>query len=54
MAKVYKPGFNYYKSEFLKQEVAMNKKSAGVIVKTASATAPKKSCCFMRGIAKLI
>jgi hypothetical protein len=27
MAKIYKPGFNYYKSEILKQEVALNKKT---------------------------
>jgi hypothetical protein len=30
VAKVYKPGFNYYKSKILKQEVAMNKKTGWV------------------------
>lgn len=30
MAKTYKPGFVYYKSEILKQEIAMNKKTGWV------------------------
>jgi hypothetical protein len=46
MAKVYKPGFNYYKSNILKQEIAMNKNTGWVYCEDGVRYSPQEMLLF--------
>jgi hypothetical protein len=46
MAKVYKPGFNYYKSNILKQEIAMNKNTGWVYCEDGVRYSPQELLLF--------
>jgi hypothetical protein len=49
MTKVYKPGFNYYKSKILKQEVAINKKTGWVYCEDGVRYSPREILLFYEG-----
>jgi hypothetical protein len=49
VAKVYKPGFDYYKSEILKQEVAINKKTGRVYCEDGVRYGPQEILLFYEG-----
>jgi hypothetical protein len=46
MAKTYKPGFVYIKSEILKQEIAMNKKTGRVYCEDGAQYSPNEMLLF--------
>jgi hypothetical protein len=46
MAKEYKPGFNYYKSNILKQEIAMNKNTGWVYCEDGVRYSPQELLLF--------
>jgi hypothetical protein len=46
MAKTYKPGFIYYNSENLKQEIAMNRKTSRVYCEDGAQYTPQEMLLF--------
>jgi hypothetical protein len=46
MAKTYKPGFVYYNSENLKQEIAMNRKTSRVYCEDGAQYSPQEMLLF--------